>query len=640
MTDLPLTAEATYGLTKDTARPLLPLPATAARALTAVGGLLTAGSAFLAWTYSSDFPDNLTVNGYPAGLQWVTLAAGLLTTLFAIAAFRPSGMRWLSPSGDADAAGFILAIGAFCTTWYTLLTISFELGGLANLTTGGLIAGGAALVTLVGGLALPRGTAGDSSVTGQLALKVVGAAAGLGVLGVISIPVGTGLDGLCWIVAGLVLLALVLMIVANYAGQAVTPRPLRRLPGVVEILLIVAILAVGLVVFMYGIDTSSGELFTGFMIAFCFALWGLRYTGLLTRMGELFARQRAALAIGTFVAAAVFPLTQTSDVNATIGVNLLIFGTTALGLNVVVGMAGLLDLGYVAFLGVGAYTAALVSGAATSALHVTFPFWAAALTGAAVSGIFGVILGAPTLRVRGDYLAIVTLGFGEIFRIVVGNLDGVSGPNLTGGPNGIVNIPDLNIFGFDFGASHSVLGVSLGRFSNYFELMLLVTALVVLIFSRASDSRIGRAWIAIREDEIAASAMGINGFRFKLLAFALGATLAGLAGTVMAHVTLSVVPDPFQFAGSVPPNSAFLLAAVVIGGMGTVPGPFVGAMLFYVLQSKLQFLQSHQLLVFGAALILFMRFRPEGIIASKRQQLEFHEAETEPSAAHLSTAGA
>jgi branched-chain amino acid transport system permease protein len=149
----------------------------------------------------------------------------------------------------------------------------------------------------------------------------------------------------------------------------------------------------------------------------------------------------------------------------------------------------------------------------------------------------------------------------------------------------------------------------------------------------------GRAWVAIREDEIAATAMGINSFRFKLLAFALGATLAGLAGTVMAHVNFSVVPDPFVFAGPVPPNSAFLLAAVVIGGMGTVSGPLVGAALFYLLQAKLEFVQSEQLLLFGIALILFMRFRPEGIIANKRRQLEFHEAD-EHTAPELSSAGA
>jgi branched-chain amino acid transport system permease protein len=155
--------------------------------------------------------------------------------------------------------------------------------------------------------------------------------------------------------------------------------------------------------------------------------------------------------------------------------------------------------------------------------------------------------------------------------------------------------------------------------------MLLFTVIVVTVFSRASNSRIGRAWVAIREDETAALAMGINGFRLKLLAFALGAGLAGLAGTVQAHVTFTVVPEQYQFAGPVPPNSAFLLAAVVLGGMGTISGPLIGASLLYLIPAKFQFLQNYQLLGFGIALVLLMRFRPEGLIANRRQQLEYHE---------------
>ena len=141
--------------------------------------------------------------------------------------------------------------------------------------------------------------------------------------------------------------------------------------------------------------------------------------------------------------------------------------------------------------------------------------------------------------------------------------------------------------------------------------MLLFTAIVVLVFRRSAESRIGRAWVAIREDETAATAMGINGFRLKLLAFALGATLAGLAGTVQAHVTYTVTPEQYQFAGSVPPNSAFLLAAVILGGMGTVSGPLLGAALLYLIPAKLEFLRTTSSL-FGIALILLMRFRPEG----------------------------
>ncbi len=222
------------------------------------------------------------------------------------------------------------------------------------------------------------------------------------------------------------------------------------------------------------------------------------------------------------------------------------------------------------------------------------------------------VIGAPTLRLRGDYLAIVTLGFGEIFRIAMGNLDGTSGPDITNGPNGIPNIPHLEIFGWNFGESHIVAGIELGAYANYYFLMLLVMALVVLVFARAGNSRIGRAWVAIREDETAAEAMGINGFKVKLIAFALGATLAGLAGTVQAHVNTTVVPENYVFAGPVPPNSAFLLAAVILGGMGTIRGPILGAALLFLIPAKLAFLQDYQLLAFGIALILLMRFRPEG----------------------------
>ncbi|MFD5201573.1 branched-chain amino acid ABC transporter permease, partial [Streptomyces sp. NPDC058375] len=265
------------------------------------------------------------------------------------------------------------------------------------------------------------------------------------------------------------------------------------------------------------------------------------------------------------------------------------------------------------------------SGSPLSPVGVQFPFWAAVLTGAAASLVFGVVIGAPTLRLRGDYLAIVTLGFGEIFRLTVNALNGVSGPDLTNGSQGIPSIPDLNLFGFDFGISHDIAGFTLGRSANYYLLMLVFTAVVVLVFRRSGESRIGRAWVAIREDETAATAMGINAFRLKLLAFALGATLAGLAGTVQAHVSYTVTPEQYQFAGSVPPNSAFLLAAVILGGMGTLSGPLVGAALLYLIPAKLQFMQDYQLFLFGIALILLMRFRPEGLVADRRKQLEFHE---------------
>lgn len=533
------------------------------RAITAAGGLASIVSTFLAWTWTSEFPGDLTINGYPGGLQLLTLVLGLATTVFALSAMDLRGLRWLTPAGSTQALRLI-ALGTFATTWFTIIAIAVDLGGVANWEPGAWVAAVASAIPLAAFL-LPNDT-----------------------------------------------------------------RPLKRpaeLPSWAEILIIAAVFAVGLYIVNYGIQTDADnpEPFLGYLIAVGFAAAALFKSGVIARLSALTAEYRSITLIAALVTAVVFPFTQNKASYTELGVNILIFATVALGLNIVVGLAGLLDLGYVAFLGVGAYTAALVSGAGSSTIDLHLPFWAAIVAGAVVSLIFGVIIGAPTLRLRGDYLAIVTLGFGEIFRIVMLNLDGTSGPSVTNGPNGIPNIPPLEIFGFNFDDDHTVLGHTLDSNANYFFLMLLVTIVVVLVFSRAGNSRIGRAWVAIREDETAATAMGINGFRVKLIAFALGATLAGVAGTVWAHVQTTVVPEQYVFAGPVPPNSTFLLAAVILGGMGTIGGPLLGATLLFLIPKKLEFFQDYQLLGFGIALILLMRFRPEGIIPNRRQQLEYHE---------------
>jgi branched-chain amino acid transport system permease protein len=204
------------------------------------------------------------------------------------------------------------------------------------------------------------------------------------------------------------------------------------------------------------------------------------------------------------------------------------------------------------------------------------------------------------------------------------NLDGEAGPNITHGSNGIPAIPDLTLFGFDFGRPHVALGIPLGRFSNYYFLLLVLIAFVILVFVRLNNSRIGRGWVAIREDEKAAEAMGVNVFGLKLFAFASGAFLAGVAGAVKAHQDISVTPDQFIFL-----ESAFLLAAVVLGGMGTVLGVLVGATLLKLLPEKLRFVSEYRLMIFALLLILMMRFRPEGMIPSQRRQLEFHEEDEE-----------
>ncbi|MGW2324613.1 branched-chain amino acid ABC transporter permease [Streptomyces sp. NPDC001700] len=556
-------------MTTDTAKPAASDTAPAARttllrALTAAGGLATVASTFLAWTWTSDFPGELNVYGYPGGLQVLTLALGLAILAFALAALDIRGLRWLTPTGSTQALR-LLALGAFATTWFTVLAIAVDQGGLVNLEPGGWVAAVATAVPVATTLLLPDDT-----------------------------------RPIC--------------------------RP-KQLPSWADILIIAAVFTLGLYVVNYGIQTDEDhpEPFIGYLIALCFAAAAFLKAGLITRLSGLTSAYRSLTLVAALVTAMVFPFTQDKASYTELGVNIAIFATVALGLNIVVGLAGLLDLGYVAFLGVGAYTAALVSGTAASTIDVQFPFWAAMLTGALASLVFGVVIGAPTLRLRGDYLAIVTLGFGEIFRIAVSNLDGTSGPSVTNGPNGVPNIPPLEIFGFNFDDEHSFAGFTLDSNSNYYLLMLLVTVVVVLIFSRAGNSRIGRAWVAIREDETAATAMGINGFRVKLIAFALGATLAGVAGTIWAHVQTTVVPEQYVFAGPVPPNSTFLLAAVILGGMGTIGGPLLGAALLFLIPEKLEFLQDYQLLAFGIALILLMRFRPEGIIPNRRQQLEYHE---------------
>lgn len=560
--------------------PLIALPA--ARHLTTAGAAIALIGTFLAWTWTSEFPGDLTVTGYPGGLQVLTLVSAVLTLLFALSGYGIKGLRWLTPGG-ANSPVRLAALGVLGTTGFTIGAIAVKLGGVVNLEPGAWVSLVGAIIATVAALGLPADQELDDTTRPT--------------------PLNRFVNSL----------------------RAPAPTRAKDLPNWAEILIIAGAFGVALHVFTYGIDTEYAELFIGYIISVAFGFTALTRAGLIARITRLTTKHRNVTLAAALIAAFCFPFTQQNEQYALIGANILIFATVALGLNVVVGLAGLLDLGYVAFLGVGAYAAALVSGSPLSPVGVQFPFWAAVLTGAAASLVFGVVIGAPTLRLRGDYLAIVTLGFGEIFRLTVNALNGVSGPDLTNGSQGIPSIPDLNLFGFDFGVSHNIAGFTLGRSANYYLLMLVFTAVVVLVFRRSGESRIGRAWVAIREDETAATAMGINAFRLKLLAFALGATLAGLAGTVQAHVSYTVTPEQYQFAGSVPPNSAFLLAAVILGGMGTLSGPLVGAALLYLIPAKLQFMQDYQLFLFGIALILLMRFRPEGLVADRRKQLEFHE---------------
>ena len=536
-----------------------------AKGLIAIGAVGSIASTFLAWTWTSAFPGNLSLSGNPGGNQTITLVVSVVLLLALLPAYGVRGFGWMAPRGHVRMLRG-LALANAVSTWYVLFAIAFELNGLANWVSGSWVALIASALPVAGAFLLP-----DDH---------------------------------------------------HDAARAKVP------PRWAQVVIIFVAIILGMFVADYGITTGFTEEFIGFALAIAFAAWGLNSSGVFARLSDLMAQNRVATSAAAFVAALLFVFLQTSDAYNTIADDILIFATVALGLNIVVGLAGLLDLGYVAFLGVGAYSAALVSGAASSRFaHTVLPFWGQILIGVAVSIIAGIIIGAPTLRLRGDYLAIVTLGFGEIFRIVVNNLNGVSGPDLTNGPEGVYGVPDLNLFGYDFAKTHVLFGVTFGKFANYYLLLLVAMAIVIFVFARVNDSRIGRAWVAIREDETAASAMGIHGYRFKLLAFGLGAALAGFAGTINAHLLNTVTPDQYLFSASAPPNSAFLLAAVVLGGMGTISGPLLGAALLYLVPAKFEFFSNKQLLLFGLALILMMRFRPEGLVPNKRRQLEFHEEE-------------
>ncbi len=307
----------------------------------------------------------------------------------------------------------------------------------------------------------------------------------------------------------------------------------------------------------------------------------------------------------------------------------LLYIILALGLNIVVGYAGLLDLGYVAFYALGAY---LYAWLASPHFGLHLPFWAILPLGAVLAGVFGVLLGAPTLRLRGDYLAIVTLGFGEIIRIFMNNLN--APVNITNGPQGINLIDPVSVAGLSFGKTQQVLGLTVSSAHFYYYLFLAFTLVTLFIAYRLQDSRIGRAWVAIREDEVAAAAMGINTRNVKLLAFAMGAVFGGVAGGLFAAFQGFISPESFNLWESI-----LILCMIVLGGMGHIPGVILGALLLTVLPEALRYLGDWQriafgqvyveptdlrMLLFGAALVLMMIYRPEGLIPSRQRKREFH----------------
>lgn len=304
----------------------------------------------------------------------------------------------------------------------------------------------------------------------------------------------------------------------------------------------------------------------------------------------------------------------------------------ALGLNVVVGFAGLLDLGYIAFYAVGAYTAALltsphlttqfawIASMFPGGLHT--PYWIVVPCAMALAALAGILLGAPTLRLRGDYLAIVTLGFGEIVRIFMNNLD--RPVNITNGPQGITGVAPLHVAGFNLAQPHEVFGFTFTSVYMYYYVFVICALLVIWVCTRLQHSRIGRAWAAIREDEIAAKAMGINTRNVKLLAFAMGASFGGLSGAMFGAFQGFVSPESFTFWESV-----VVLACVVLGGTGHIPGVILGAVLLAIfpefLRSTMGPLQhalfGHEIvdtevirqLLYGLAMVVIMLYRSEGL---------------------------
>ena len=308
----------------------------------------------------------------------------------------------------------------------------------------------------------------------------------------------------------------------------------------------------------------------------------------------------------------------------------LLYVMLALGLNIVVGYAGLLDLGFVAFYAIGAYMFGLLASPHLSDTFAAFkamfpeglhmPLWVIIPLGAALAAGFGVLLGAPTLKLRGDYLAIVTLGFGEIIRIFLNNLD--HPVNITNGPKGLNQIDSIHFFGFNLGKPLTIGGFELASVTLYYYLFLVLAVVSVIICHRLELSRIGRAWMAIREDEIAAKAMGINTRNLKLLAFGMGATFGGVAGSMFGAFQGFVSPESFSLMESV-----MIVAMVVLGGIGHLPGVILGAVLLSALPEVLRYVAGplqamtggrldsailRQLLI-AVAMIVVMLMRPRGL---------------------------
>ncbi len=426
--------------------------------------------------------------------------------------------------------------------------------------------------------------------------------------------------------AGLILAAGTILGAAG-SSLVIIPRPARR---VIVFSVISVLLASMMEPFLrpmlnqLELRAIAGFLYQGGAITVPAALMTLVIAGVITAVADargdamrasyaaMPAGTRGGVRIGAYVAMAAFlvvlPLlsgTFFSQVLVFVGLFLLL----ALGLNIVVGYAGLLDLGYVAFYAVGAYVTALLTSPSSS-LGLELSFWISLPVVMIVAATTGVLIGAPVLRLRGDYLAIVTLGFGEIARLLF--LSDALQPWL-GGVQGIQNIPDISLFDVEF----------IGAQALYYPI-LAFCVLAAFVAYRLADSRVGRAWNAMREDEQVAEATGINVTNYKLLAFALGATFGCLSGALFAVQLGSVFPGSFNVLVSIT-----VLAVIILGGMGSIRGVIVGAVVLIGLPELLREFAEYRLLVYGGVLVAMMLVRPEGLIPSRTRRSELHEEEPE-----------
>jgi branched-chain amino acid transport system permease protein len=537
------------------------------RPFAAAGGVLAIVAALLPWvTFSlndGNWPDKSTLQFFDApfavtGFRWHVLILGVLIL---VAAFAPVP----SKGRVVRALGWGLTVVSFVNAAY----ITVKGGGLAAITAlDGATAFGAVVGLVAGVLAILAGYGIGIGPVGQWRFKV-------------STPVAYVVLLVSFVA---VLWAVAAMLTTGGVGSA---------------------------------NPYAGAIFLSFLGFTGGLLGALSGLGFIRWLSALSEQHRVFSVIVLAACALLLPFTEAgNEYWMTVAANIGIYAATAIGLNIVVGLAGLLDLGYVAFMGIGALVAANFSGAATAHFGIHLPFPVAAVIAAVVAGMFGAIVGSPTLRVRGDYLAIVTLAFGEIFtRSAQNDIGGI-----TNGSNAIPGIPPLSLFGAEFNKSISIGAVKLPAGVLYYILIVLLVAATMAVFANLKFSRIGRAWIAIREDEDAARAMGIRTGKMKILAFLIGATLAGLAGAVFAHKNGTVSYESFKFLESVT-----LLAAVILGGMGSIPGAVLGAALLFVLPEKLRDFEDYRLMIFGLALILIMRFRPVGLIPDAHRRAEMIE---------------